>query len=41
MAQISASENPQLHQIDLTKLNIGQLTQLKQQIDQVWQITSK
>ncbi|GLV41120.1 Prefoldin 5 [Carabus blaptoides fortunei] len=34
MSQISGSEAPELHQIDLTKLNIPQLTQLKQQLDQ-------
>lgn len=36
MSAISSTENPQLHQIDLTKLNIAQLTQLKQQLDQVY-----
>lgn len=35
MATISAHESPQLQQIDLTKLNIQQLTQIKQQLDQV------
>lgn len=34
MSQISASEGPMLQQIDLTKLNLQQLTQLKQQLDQ-------
>ncbi|XP_044727851.1 probable prefoldin subunit 5 [Chrysoperla carnea] len=34
MATISSKENPQLQQIDLTKLNLQQLTQLKQQLDQ-------
>lgn len=40
MSQISTQENPQLHQIDLTKLNIAQLTQLKQRLDQVLNVTS-
>lgn len=35
MAQISATEEPHLQQIDLTTLNIQQLTALKQQLDQV------
>lgn len=35
MAQISAKEEPHLQQIDLTTLNIQQLTALKQQLDQV------
>lgn len=35
MNTISATEEPQLHQIDLTTLNIQQLKQLKQQVDQV------
>ena len=34
MSQISLSEQPQLQQIDLTKLNLQQLTLLKQQLDQ-------
>ncbi|XP_015524430.1 prefoldin subunit 5 [Neodiprion pinetum] len=34
MSQISATEGPMLQQIDLTKLNLQQLTQLKQQLDQ-------
>ncbi|XP_015606049.1 prefoldin subunit 5 [Cephus cinctus] len=34
MSQISATEAPHLQQIDLTKLNLQQLTQLKQQLDQ-------
>lgn len=41
MSQITSQEAPQLHQIDLTKLNIAQLTQLKQQLDQVWQTNLK
>lgn len=35
MAQISATEEPHLQQIDLTTLNVQQLTTLKQQLDQV------
>lgn len=34
MSQISSNEGPMLQQIDLTKLNLQQLTQLKQQLDQ-------
>lgn len=34
MAQISTSEQPHMKQIDLTTLNIQQLTTLKQQLDQ-------
>lgn len=35
MAQISASEQPHMKQIDLTTLNVQQLSTLKQQLDQV------
>lgn len=35
MASISASEQPEMQQIDLMKLNLQQLTQLKNQLDQV------
>lgn len=35
MATISNSEQPQMQQIDLMKLNLQQLTQLKNQLDQV------
>lgn len=35
MAQISAREAPHLQQIDLTTLNLQQLSTLKQQLDQV------
>ncbi|XP_012266775.2 prefoldin subunit 5 [Athalia rosae] len=34
MSQISANEGPKLEQIDLTNLNLQQLTQLKQNLDQ-------
>ncbi|KAI4459738.1 prefoldin subunit 5 [Holotrichia oblita] len=34
MAQISAREAPHLQQIDLTTLNLQQLSTLKQQLDQ-------
>ncbi|XP_060523826.1 prefoldin subunit 5 [Cylas formicarius] len=34
MAQISATEQPHMKQIDLKQLNIPQLSQLKQQLDQ-------
>ncbi|CAO1422472.1 unnamed protein product [Diamesa tonsa] len=34
MASISASEQPEMQQIDLMKLNLQQLTQLKNQLDQ-------
>ncbi|XP_012279034.1 prefoldin subunit 5 [Orussus abietinus] len=34
MSQISATEAPHLHQIDLTKLSLPQLTKLKQQLEQ-------
>ncbi|KAF7278920.1 prefoldin 5 [Rhynchophorus ferrugineus] len=34
MAQISATEQPHMKQIDLTTLNIPQLSTLKQQLDQ-------
>uniref|UniRef100_A0A182JHY0 Prefoldin subunit 5 n=1 Tax=Anopheles atroparvus TaxID=41427 RepID=A0A182JHY0_ANOAO len=34
MAQISATEKPQMQQIDLNTLNLQQLTQLKNQLDQ-------
>lgn len=33
MSTISANEAPHLQQIDLTKLNLQQLTMLKQQLD--------
>lgn len=35
MASISATEHPEMQQIDLMKLNLQQLTQLKNQLDQV------
>lgn len=35
MTTISNSEQPQMQQIDLMKLNLQQLTQLKNQLDQV------
>jgi hypothetical protein len=35
MAAISTSEQPHMQQIDLMKLNLQQLTQLKGQLDQV------
>lgn len=35
MATISATEQPQMQQIDLMKLSIPQLQQLRQQLDQV------
>lgn len=35
MATISAQEQPGMHQIDLMNLNIQQLTQLKNQLNQV------
>jgi hypothetical protein len=35
MASISTVEQPQMQQIDLMKLNLQQLTQLKNQLDQV------
>lgn len=35
MATISAKEQPGMHQIDLMNLNIQQLTQLKNQLNQV------
>lgn len=35
MSQISSNEAPHLQQVDLTTLNIQQLTTLKQQLDQV------
>lgn len=35
MSQISATEAPHLQQIDLTTLNIQQLTSLKQKLDRV------
>jgi hypothetical protein len=35
MTSISTVEQPQMQQIDLMKLNLQQLTQLKQQLDQV------
>ena len=35
MSQISATEAPNMQQIDLTTLSIQQLTTLKQQLDQV------
>lgn len=35
MAQISSTEQPNMKQIDLTTLNIQQLSALKQQLDQV------
>lgn len=35
MAQISTTEKPQMQQIDLNTLNLQQLTQLKNQLDQV------
>lgn len=35
MATVSAAPAPGLQQIDLSKLNIQQLAQLKQQLDQV------
>lgn len=35
MASISNIEQPQMQQIDLMKLNLQQLTQLKNQLDQV------
>lgn len=35
MSTISSVEQPQMQQIDLMKLNLQQLTQLKQQLDQV------
>lgn len=34
MSQISLTEQPHLQQVDLTQLNLQQLTQLKQQLDQ-------
>lgn len=41
MATISDSEAPNLQQVDLTTLNIQQLSALKQQIDQVGCLTYK
>lgn len=35
MASISSTEQPQMQQIDLMKLNLQQLQQLKSQLDQV------
>lgn len=35
MAQISATEQPHMQQVDLTSLNFQQLTALKRQLDQV------
>lgn len=35
MATISSTEEPGMQQIDLMKLNLQQLTQLKNQLDQV------
>lgn len=35
MAAISNTEQPQMQQIDLMKLNLQQLQQLKTQLDQV------
>lgn len=35
MATIAATEQPQMQQIDLMKLNLQQLQQLKSQLDQV------
>lgn len=40
MTTISNSEQPQMQQIDLMKLNLQQLTQLKNQLDQVSQATN-
>jgi hypothetical protein len=37
MADISTVEQPHMQQIDLMKLNIQQLNQLKQQLDNVSQ----
>lgn len=34
MSQVSLSEQPHFQQVDLTQLNLQQLTQLKQQLDQ-------
>lgn len=34
MSEISLTEQPHLQQVDLTQLNLQQLTQLKQQLDQ-------
>ena len=34
MAQVSLTEQPNMQQVDLTQLNLAQLTQLKQQLDQ-------
>jgi hypothetical protein len=35
MSQISSEANPGMQQIDLMKLNLPQLTQLKQQLENV------
>lgn len=35
MSTISATPRPEMQQIDLMKLNLQQLTQLKNQLDQV------
>lgn len=35
MSTISAAPRPEMQQIDLMKLNLQQLTQLKNQLDQV------
>lgn len=35
MATVSTAPHPGMHQIDLSKLNLNQLAQLKQQLDQV------
>lgn len=35
MATVSTAPAPGMHQIDLSKLNLHQLGQLKQQLDQV------
>lgn len=35
MATVSSAPAPGMHQIDLSKLNLQQLAQLKQQLDQV------
>lgn len=35
MASVSSAPAPGMQQIDLTKLNLHQLAQLKQQLDQV------
>ncbi|XP_014225784.1 prefoldin subunit 5 [Trichogramma pretiosum] len=34
MSQVSLTEQPHMQQVDLTQLNLAQLTQLKQQLDQ-------